>query len=796
MFKHNVILALRNLWKYKLQTVICILSLSVGLGCVGLYPVFGSYGGIFSSTKELDGIDAELHVFQFKDINTNTQAGLPLDVYKEMRRNRFASIDKWVCLSESKMAIKICVQNGKKTRQKTITGTTCSPNYLQVAGMKSAITGKVISTLKPSELVLMKQEADMLFGSESPIGKHVTISFSGNTYDYIVKDVLDPVPGMQFSPLMMAISEGDDRFLNNLFYINVYAKKGVGYDAVEKEINRTLKPYSLCCEMNQDRYDDVAQKVFIAFEALILSILLTAFLCYLRMFIQQIMARRHEVALRNVMGAKKSHLFAQFMMEPIIIIAVSMGIAILMAFYVKNLIMAFVTINISDFYVTLCIEWILNMKDICLRIGVHTAAMICVIAVFLAITISRMEKSVRSGLASKMRHSRSHMTRTVMLTFQFILSIVFATATLCFYDFEKKGFSAMHIPDDTEHFDNLLVYNQKIFDTNIITPEEIASLKGVEYVSSEADQDYYYIDGLSAERQEINAERTDRKQCIAAMDTSILRTHQINVHWLKPSLRNKPCVIINKSEYDALNNIKKPVGSVEMMIGQNDADYVMNYPIAGYFDNIPLEYYRDLIILNRPEFTSVREFKCIPYYSCTQILIKAKNGKKELVRKEIGDLFRKKNPGLLDEIVFDYSTPNLSSLIAFRFGKKILTIITLMSIMVILITIYSAVQLDCRSRQKEVAIRKINGATHYDICMSFTRSYLISFATASVAALMFVILISNTADSTGIMRVIRQNIYFHLLLTTVGIAVLITMIIWSMIKQVMLLDPATAIKAE
>ena len=53
--------------------------------------------------------------------------------------------------------------------------------------------------------------------------------------------------------------------------------------------------------------------------------------------------------------------------------------------------------------------------------------------------------------------------------------------------------------------------------------------------------------------------------------------------------------------------------------------------------------------------------------------------------------------------------------------------VAVISILLVVLSVYSSIALDARSRQKEVAVRKINGATPYAIAMLFVRSYLLVY---------------------------------------------------------------------
>ena len=57
-------------------------------------------------------------------------------------------------------------------------------------------------------------------------------------------------------------------------------------------------------------------------------------------------------------------------------------------------------------------------------------------------------------------------------------------------------------------------------------------------------------------------------------------------------------------------------------------------------------------------------------------------------------------------------------------------LLAIISILLVVLSVYSAISMDTVSRQKEVAIRKINGATPKVIAFMFGRVYIIQFILA------------------------------------------------------------------
>ncbi|MDD4033232.1 MAG: ABC transporter permease [Bacteroidales bacterium] len=121
--------------------------------------------------------------------------------------------------------------------------------------------------------------------------------------------------------------------------------------------------------------------------------------------------------------------------------------------------------------------------------------------------------------------------------------------------------------------------------------------------------------------------------------------------------------------------------------------------------------------------------------------------------------------------------------------------LAIIALIITMFSIYSAISLDTQSRQKEVAIRKINGADHRVISLLFARSYLfmifIAFAISSVF-LIFILRLysSNVKVSSGY----QSPLFWMELLLLVSLMVAIT--VAYKIKKVSCLNPAEAIRTE
>jgi ABC-type lipoprotein release transport system permease subunit len=121
-------------------------------------------------------------------------------------------------------------------------------------------------------------------------------------------------------------------------------------------------------------------------------------------------------------------------------------------------------------------------------------------------------------------------------------------------------------------------------------------------------------------------------------------------------------------------------------------------------------------------------------------------------------------------------------------------LLAIVSILLLILSIYSGISMDVINRQKEVAIRKINGATPRVIALLFGKIYLIIYLSVFVIIypLVRLVLISITQKSN------LQSIYSWSwgILLFFTMALLIFLVTAYKIYKVMHLNPASVLKKE
>lgn len=161
--------------------------------------------------------------------------------------------------------------------------------------------------------------------------------------------------------------------------------------------------------------------------------------------------------------------------------------------------------------------------------------------------------------------------------------------------------------------------------------------------------------------------------------------------------------------------------------------------------------------------------------------------------KRLDDLCREFVPSTLpiDLMMLDESDEGLNIIKTMRVAMSVLAVV---SLLLVVLSIFSAISMDTVARLKEVAIRKINGATPRNIAWMFGKVYILLFAFTFLLVYPLLFLSMKTMLESYTIDCIYRWEWPLLMFVSVGSLVVVTlgMKIW----QVMRLNPAEVIKRE
>ena len=256
---------------------------------------------------------------------------------------------------------------------------------------------------------------------------------------------------------------------------------------------------------------------------------------------------------------------------------------------------------------------------------------------------------------------------------------------------------------------------------------------------------------------------------------ALLKFMNIDVKWLPGNADRSRFVLLNESTYrrykelDIIHN-----GMLKM---QTD------YPVAGTFSFLPYDRIGGSAIIIDKEAMQNSDYIMVP-----------KKGRYDELNAEANALVNRMYPAVRRSIV--HNLRDNMSVDAFILDciRSTAMILSIVSLIVCAMGIYSSVALDTRGRRKEMAIRKINGAKTRNIALIFGKTYIIAIALASVINISTPLMIANIVKGT--LNKPQQSAIISLLLGILIVAAVTFIIVFRHIRSAMKVNPAEEIAKE
>lgn len=789
MLLHNLKVALRNILKYKVQTLGSILSLAIGMVTLAVVHSFLQNFRMPSISHE--AYYDRVYTIRFDSIQkrqTDDPINANGDIIRAIKANGGLR-----CIEQGPYAHGLMsggsaefTLSDKTKRKMQLEPILIERHYPNFAGYRSAITGEKIKVLDTHDAIISKKLSQQIFGDRNPVGTSVNLMKGDDNYQLRIVDVyqdlsLNEINGrptaLYFSPCEFEDMDFDQYFARQLY---VVLKEGSTPQQLEAEANGRLKPLGLKTNIRplKEQLDEenASSATGCSITYLISSlILLAAIIGFMRMHAQLFWMRRREISLRITNGATRLQLFSMFATEVVLIVLMAYIMAVFMGAWICDYLampqfaeIMFELGTISHLYLY------------SLVIGL-VVIVLCLAVIWIVLSrICRRTQTLDSG----MRRSHNNWFRNTMLCVQVIISMFFLGVTFCLLCWAGKMAEYNHIPDDERPYKQSLYMQTYDAENSQRLRDKLIHLPQVERWIPYS-WGYWKIDEL-AENEEFSkavwqGDRIVTHYCIRnTSDTSLLDFLKIKVNW-KPKADKKKCILVNEELYKHMRQHR--VAPNDMLTIDNDS-----YKIAGTFQSIPyvqnMKYDMYTFIVIDPKFS----------YETNDYILVAKPGEYKEMKVAVDRTIQQLEP----TVVAQMST-NLRNRIAFEmFMVEILQSIAwalaVVSLAICMISIFSTVMLDTQTRKKEVAIRKVNGALTKDITKLFGRTYLvitlIAMVFAVVAMLLFHIVLSQ------LFEMVEINPVMPILMSVVVVAVFIAVIIAWQVRKTMKVDPSEILAKE
>lgn len=794
MLLHNLKVALRNILKYKVQTLGSILSLAIGM--VTLATVHSFLQNFRMASINHEPYYDRVYNLRFDSIQkrqSDHSIRINGDIVRAVKANGGPR-----CIEQGPYAPNGMLTggwaeftlNGKTKRKMPLDAVPLDRHYPNFVGIRSAITGEKIKVLGPHDAIINEKQAKQIFGDKNPVGASIRLSKDYGNYQLRLVDVYQDLSltEQNSSALFYSPWELEDMDLNQFYAVAFYVvlKEGCTPQQLKAEVNSRLKPLGLKVrtEKLKDRLNEEYSTVAIARSITYLIgslILLAAIIGFLRMQTQLFWMRRREISLRITNGATRLQLFSMFATEVVVIVLVAYLVAVLMGSWICDYLARPQFAEITSELGTISHLYLYSLV-----IGL-VVMMLCLAIIW--IVLSRICKRTQA-LESGMRRSHNHWFRNTMLGVQVMISMFFLGVTFCLLCWVGKMADFNHIPDDERAYKQSLYLQTNAAENVQRLRDKLIHLPQVErwipysygfWKVNELAENEEFSKAVWKDDLFVSYSNVTNYKIQMTSDTSYLDFFKIKVNW-KPKANRKKCILVNEELYKHIR---------QYHVAPNDiltVDEMDTYQIAGTFQSIPYE---------GSMKTDIYSFIVIDpkeAYGATHYILVAKPGEYKEMQIAVDSMIQKLEPAVVKPMSSNLRYYMAREMFALEILQNIAWILAIVSLAICLISIFSTVMLDTQTRKKEVAIRKVNGALTKDITKLFGRTYLvitlIAMVFAVVAMLLFHIVLSQMFDMVEI------NPVFPIILSVMIVVGFIAAIIACQVRKIMKVDPSEILAKE
>ena len=801
---HNLKIAYRNLMKYKFQTLVSVLALAVGMVTLAATHFVMKHMGPPSISKEEYYDRCYVADFPCKSYripvenDTSAQEFIYLPVEKvtpEMHDALFSGGPLPGVERVIRNAFIGGITMGSSMTFNLADGTQRAGTHyyhikqaedLNFWGIRSAITGEKIPVLNDKEAVICHTLAQTIFDKDNPIGCTVGLTNNGEWKEFTIRDVYstDCIADGATTGIYVHADGMTDDYLRNYCLV---LQEGQDPKEVEAELTRRLKhfdgisarltPLSVN-NAEQTRSLLITRTIVYLISSLILA---AALIGFLKMQLQLFRMRQREVALRRVHGATSRSIFRLFACETLLTFLLAGIVAGILSVLLIDFANASLTPYLMEF------GW--HIEGVYQSVAVILAVVVLISFMVLWLTVRTMVRQ-RQSMTVQLQRSRGHALRNTMLGIQIAICILFVGGSIALTHFSELALKEMNVPENDDFYKECIIIRPYL-------SEDASQI--LEYLRTEAkDIECFIPIKNSYFRSKEILEHPVAKEELGYLwirqynvsDSTLLNFWNRSIHWILPPKERENCILMSDSLYTKMDRYGLTASGVIQPEGG------LPYRIGGTFATLPY--------MNNKRLSNTCQVVYIE--SCSDenvidIIVQPKKGAYTRVFADLTEAMHRINPKPLDPRVVNLRETLDPEIRLFEVMQRASWILSGVCLVICLMGIWSTIALDTRSRQKEVALRKIHGAKRGDIALLFGRLYLWLIGIATIVStpliVLFNTLLKDWANSSMASSIAEQLSPILPILASLALtALIIILIVGYHLHQVLRVKPAEMIAKE
>ena len=789
MITHYLKVAFRNLLKYKTQTVISVLGLAVGFVCFALSALWIEHESTFDHYR----LDVD-RLYMIRSNDGNKEGGIQSRInypFGNFLLENYPEVEEAAPFHiYEKERIEV---NGM---HEVVRFSSAEPEWMEMMDIRIVEGNRnFMNPQSNAEVAITRELAKKWFGSENPLGKEIktqqrtkticAVVETDNSHTNFAFDMMGhPELGRdwywtQWSLLIKVKPDTDIEALEAKINANLPKEVNELNSAIRSGTNRIyLTPVSTL-RSAKDYLDEkeaiITLDYIIYFSVAGVLIILCAIVNYLALFVNRMRVRQREMGLRMLVGANLRSLMTMLGTEFLMLLTCAWFVSCMMT-----------ELSIGEFTELASIDIPHS------QIYGKSILSVCVISLIILIVSLTLlyfmhYRSMRLSIQHTNSRVKGAMIRKISLVLQLFVCLSFITGTILM----NMQIDHLRTHDLGMEYENRAAFEQQGSTIDMsVWKEKIRSLPMV----TEVLDNYYHpmISKVMAWIQISEWEGNEHKLEYPISATAFLASEEFFKYyeitllageWLN-EFSTKEDVIINES-------LARKLGwTAEEAIGKHFNHSVVKYQIIGVVEDC--HYGPPTSKMLNAAFIA-EDYAHMAFWN-TSVFFKYKEGTwpqcKQALEEMCADL---KATGEVFRIYNEEETYN-AYLRAEDMLTRLLTFASVVCVFIAIFGIYSLVTLTCEQRRKEIAIRKVNGATVKDILFMFFREYLTMLVIASVLAFPTTYTIVKQWIQ-GYIRQMEISIWPFILVFLGLLAVVIISISWRVWKAANE-NPADVVKSE
>ncbi|GHT49100.1 ABC transporter permease [Bacteroidia bacterium] len=706
MIKHYLTVAFRNLRKYKSQSIISIVGLAVGFTCFALASLWIRYEMTYDTFHR--DADRIYHVRRVGDHSETFHITSPWFLAKQLKEN-FPEIEE---AGKAEIREKVpLVIDGNAQRVTTARVDSAFLSMFDIRLMEGNLDFLVWGSEK---IAITEEQSRLIFGDKSPLGE--TIKMDGknrticavvsnwgkhsNIYFQFLEGTINDAP--------LAYNTGETFIkLNKNTNIKGLSEKLHDYkiDFQAKFENFQMTPLTSLRYKDANVQPDVKFQYLLLFATVGILVIICSLFNYMTLFVSRFRIRAKELALRTVLGSSVKSLFVLFATEylSILLFALLLGLLFIKISFPMFSEMSGIDPNISGIY----LETLIYIGSI----------VILSMGIFYILTRLFSKRTLYASI----KKTNKNVFRNVSIIMQLIISIgfVFCTAVML-----KQIYFLHHVDmgADFRHTFSLDINpkpDMKAMENQLKQLPEIE-----EVISGNLTRLPYgaYMTSTIKESEDFPAEIPEEGIFLESWEVT-----KVNMDFYRMQLAAGDWVDGNDPKENIMINetaVKTfgwtdPVGQ-----GFNHIEFDRNFN-AKKVRYIIKGVLKDISILPtlpvKPAIFTIVDEQGITRPRSDYFLLRYQ-GDWKIVKEKIEQLAKKDNPD--GDMRFNNADEEYAKYIqSDSILLKLLSFVSLVCVIISVFGFFSLISLSCEERRKEIAIRKINGATMRDILAMYFKTY-------------------------------------------------------------------------